>query len=165
MRTAAPGEAWVALGSNLGDRAAHLRFACEAIGDHLVRCSPIYEGPAFGPVAQGPFLNAVAELRWQGDAGALLGWCLSIESARGRVRAERWGPRTLDLDVLLSGPEVIREPGLTVPHPGVAERDFVLRPWVDLAPDLVVPGQGTTVEALWTAWVSRNGGGELRRWG
>ncbi|HZQ27382.1 MAG TPA: 2-amino-4-hydroxy-6-hydroxymethyldihydropteridine diphosphokinase [Acidimicrobiales bacterium] len=129
--------AFLALGSNLGDREAALRNAVAALPD-VVAVSPVYEtAPVGGPGGQGPFLNAVVELDTELSPRELLGWCARLEEACGRVRAERWGPRTLDVDVLLVGDLVVDEPDLVVPHPRMGERSFVLIPLADLAPDLV----------------------------
>ena len=142
--------AFLSLGSNLGDRVATLRRAVAAIPD-VVAVSPVYEtDPVDGP-DQDDFLNLVVELDTALDARALLGVCRSLEETAGRVREIRWGPRTLDVDVLLVGDEVIDEPDLQVPHPRMHERRFVLAPLRDLAPDLV------TAEALAAAQ------GEVRR--
>jgi 2-amino-4-hydroxy-6-hydroxymethyldihydropteridine diphosphokinase len=130
--------AFLALGSNLGDRQQHLRDAIAGIPD-LVRVSPIYETVPSGDSDQGPYLNAVAELDTDRTPRQLLELCGRLETAAGRVRdpARRFGPRTLDVDVLLVGDLVLDEPDLQVPHPRMWERGFVLIPLADLAPDLV----------------------------
>ena len=129
--------AFLALGSNLGDRLAYVQGAVDGLPD-VVAVSPVYETePVGGPGGQGPYLNAVVELDTALSARELLGWCARLEAAAGRVRGERWGPRTLDVDVLLVGDEAVDEPDLIVPHPRMGERSFVLRPLADLAPDLV----------------------------
>jgi 2-amino-4-hydroxy-6-hydroxymethyldihydropteridine diphosphokinase len=130
--------AFVALGSNLGDREQHLRDAIAAIPD-LVRVSPIYETVPEGDSDQGAYLNAVAELDTDLTPRQLLELCRQLETAANRVRDpnRRFGPRTLDVDVLLVGDEVVDEPDLQVPHPRMWERGFVLIPLADLAPDLV----------------------------
>jgi 2-amino-4-hydroxy-6-hydroxymethyldihydropteridine diphosphokinase len=132
--------AFVGLGSNLGDRRALLRLGVEglaAAGD-VVAVSPLYETePVGGPAGQGPYLNAVVELSTADSPRALLGRCRAVEEAAGRVRAERWGPRTLDADLLYVEGCEVDEPDLTVPHPRLWERRFVLAPLADLAPDLV----------------------------
>ena len=129
--------AFLALGSNLGDRWSHLRRAVAAIPD-LVRTSPVYEtAPVGGPAGQGPFLNAVVELDTELSARELLDVCRRLEEEAGRVRAETFGPRTLDADVLLVGDSVVDEPDLVVPHPRMWQRPFVLVPLAQLAADLV----------------------------
>lgn len=135
--------AFLALGSNMGDRWAHLRRAAAAVPD-LARTSPVYEtDPVGGPHGQPPFLNAVVELDTELGPRQLLGVCRRMEEAAGRVRAERHGPRALDVDVLLVDPGpggaglVVDEPDLVVPHPRMWERPFVLVPLADVAPDLV----------------------------
>jgi 2-amino-4-hydroxy-6-hydroxymethyldihydropteridine diphosphokinase len=129
--------AFLGLGSNLGDREATLRTAIAALPD-VVAVSPIYQtAPVGGPGGQGPFLNAVVELDTDLSPRELLGWCARLEEAAARVRVERWGPRTLDVDVLLVGDITVDEPDLVVPHPRLWERPFVLIPLADLAPDLV----------------------------
>jgi 2-amino-4-hydroxy-6-hydroxymethyldihydropteridine diphosphokinase len=136
--------AFVGLGSNLGDRRAFLQSAVEglsAAGD-VVAVSPLYETePMGGPPGQGPYLNAVVELSTEDSPRALLGRCHALEEAAGRVRAERWGPRTLDADLLYVEGCTVDEPDLTVPHPRLWERRFVLAPLADLAPDLVTPAR------------------------
>jgi 2-amino-4-hydroxy-6-hydroxymethyldihydropteridine diphosphokinase len=97
---------------------------------------------------QPDFWNAVLECDWGGDARSLLAACLAIEQRLGRVRDVPGGPRPIDLDVLLYGDEVIRAPGLTIPHPRLHERLFVLEPLVELAPDLIVPGRGRAGDLL-----------------
>ena len=130
--------AFLALGSNLGDRRAHLREALGRLPD-VVGVSGVYEtDPVGGPPGQGAYLNCVVELLTARTPRELLGAAQAAEAAALRVRAERWGPRTLDVDVLLVGDEVVDEPDLTVPHPRMWERGFVLVPLADLAPELVI---------------------------
>ncbi len=136
--------AFVGLGSNLGDRHAFLRAAVEGLrqGGDVVAVSPLYETePVGGPPGQGAYLNAVVELSTGDTPRALLGRCQALEEAAGRVRAERWGPRTLDADLLYVEGCEVDEPDLTVPHPRLWERRFVLAPLADLAPDLVPPSR------------------------
>jgi 2-amino-4-hydroxy-6-hydroxymethyldihydropteridine diphosphokinase len=137
--------AFLALGSNLGDRRANLRQAVASLPD-VVAVSSVYEtDPVGGPEGQGAYLNLVVELDTALTPRGLLEVAQRAEAAARRVRTERWGPRTLDVDVLLVGDLVIDEPDLQVPHPRMWERAFVLVPLADLAPDLVaeVPsGQG-----------------------
>jgi 2-amino-4-hydroxy-6-hydroxymethyldihydropteridine diphosphokinase len=142
--TAGPATAYLALGSNLGDRAAHIRSALAALATHpaveLLGASPLYETPPWGPVPQGPYLNACAVVATTLSPRALLDLCLAVERRAGRERTLRWGPRTLDLDILLYGDATIDEPDLRIPHPRMMERAFVLVPLADLAPDLIVAG-------------------------
>jgi 2-amino-4-hydroxy-6-hydroxymethyldihydropteridine diphosphokinase len=129
--------AYLGLGSNLGDRWRHLREAVESLPD-VVTVSPVYEtDPVGGPPDQDPYLNCVVELETERSARELLGICHRLEAAAGRVRTERWGPRTLDVDILLIGDQTIDEPDLQVPHPRMWERSFVLAPLADIAPELV----------------------------
>jgi len=134
--------AFLGLGSNLGDRRAHLRRAIELLeaeGD-LVAVSPLYEtDPVGGPPGQVAYLNVVVELRTDATARQLLERCARLERDAQRVRSVRFGPRTLDVDVLLVGTERVDDPDLVVPHPRMHERRFVLAPLADLAPDLVTP--------------------------
>lgn len=129
--------AFVALGSNLGDRRAHLRAAVAGLPD-VVAVSGVYEtDPVGGPGGQPPYLNAVVELDTALGPRQLLEVAGRLEEAAGRVRAERWGPRTLDVDVLLVGDLAVDDPDLVVPHSRMRERAFVLVPLHDLAPELV----------------------------
>jgi 2-amino-4-hydroxy-6-hydroxymethyldihydropteridine diphosphokinase len=135
--------AYIGLGSNLGDRRAELTRAVSALRAHgdLTAVSPLYETePVGGPGGQPPYLNAVVELCTADGPRALLERCRALEEAAHRVRTVRFGPRTLDADVLLVGAEAVDEPDLRVPHPRMWERRFVLAPLRDLAPDLVAPG-------------------------
>jgi 2-amino-4-hydroxy-6-hydroxymethyldihydropteridine diphosphokinase len=131
--------AFLGLGSNLGDRVRYLREAVDTLREvGLWATSPVYETVAVGgPAGQGAFLNLVAELRTDRSPRELLGVCHRLESAAGRVRDVRWGPRTLDVDVLWVEGVTLVEPDLVVPHPRLWERRFVLAPLRDLAPDLV----------------------------
>jgi len=133
-----PVRAFLALGSNLGDRRAHLRLAMSRLPD-VVAVSGLYEtDPVGGPPGQGAYLNCVVELRTTRTPRELLAVAQAAEAAAQRTRDERWGPRTLDVDVLLVGDEIVDEPDLIVPHPRMWERGFVLVPLADLAPELVV---------------------------
>ncbi|HET9610230.1 MAG TPA: 2-amino-4-hydroxy-6-hydroxymethyldihydropteridine diphosphokinase [Acidimicrobiales bacterium] len=130
--------AFLGLGSNLGDRVRHLRDAIATLREvGLVAVSPVYEtDPVGGPPDQDPYLNLVVELRTDRSARELLGVCRRLETAAGRVRNERWGPRTLDVDVLWVDGVALDEPDLTVPHPRMWDRRFVVAPLHDLAPDV-----------------------------
>lgn len=132
--------AFLGLGSNLGDREATLRDAVAALPD-VVAVSPVYETePVGGPPGQPRYLNLVVELRTALSPRDLLDLAHALEQAAGRVRVERDGPRTLDVDVLLVGDLTVDEPDLVVPHPRLHERRFVVRPLADIAPDVVDEG-------------------------
>ncbi len=135
---------FIALGSNVGDRERHLSFAVGSLarlaGIEVVATSSVYETDPIGLIPQGPYLNGAVEVRSQLEPRALLARQLAIEAQHGRVRGTgRDAPRTLDLDLLLFGDRIVDEPGLTLPHPRLHERAFVLTPLCDLAPDLVHP--------------------------
>jgi len=152
----------LALGSNLGDRAATLAEAARAIAEidglELDAASPVFESAAVKPggVDQGapPYLNAVVTAHYTGDPHTLLDAVNTIERDLGRVRTERWGDRTIDIDIIVFGDLQLAEERLTIPHPRAWERDFVLVPWLHLDPDAAIPGRGR-VDALGAA---RDGG-------
>ena len=141
--------AYVGVGANLGDRAGAIRRAIELLaaapGVEVVAVSTLRETEPWGPVEQPPYLNGAVALDTDLGPRALLDLLLDVERRLGRDRAteERWGPRTLDLDLLVQGDLVRDEPGLTLPHPLLHERRFALEPLADLDPCLVVPGHGT----------------------
>jgi 2-amino-4-hydroxy-6-hydroxymethyldihydropteridine diphosphokinase len=138
--------AFVGIGSNLGDREGNFRQAVELLsaedGIDVVAVSEIRETDPVGPVEQGPFLNGAVRIETDLAPRKLLERLLAVEERLGRVRRERWGPRAIDLDLLLYGDDVVDEPGLTVPHPRLHERRFALEPLSDLAPSLEIPGKG-----------------------
>ena len=139
--------AYVGLGSNLGDRAALIDRAAQLIG--ATRLSEVRETEPWGYVTQPRFLNAVAEIETDLTPRRLLDHLLDVEARLGRERiGPKWGPRTIDLDLLIYGDEIIDEPGLVVPHPRLLERAFVLEPLADLVPWLRIPGDGTVHDAL-----------------
>ena len=143
-QTPPPWRAFIGLGSNLGDRRELLRAAVDALraGGDVGGVSPLYETePVGGPEEQGPYLNVVVELSTADGPHRLLERCRALEEAAGRVRTVRWGPRTLDADVLAVDGWVVDEPDLVVPHPRLWERRFVVQPLADLAPDLVTSAQ------------------------
>ena len=137
--------AFVGIGSNLGDREAHLRGALDLLaaeeGIEVVAVSELRETEPVGPVEQGPFLNGAVQVYDRAAATALLARLLDVEQRLGRVRGVRFGPRTIDLDLLVYGDEIVDEPGLTLPHPRLHERRFALEPLAELDPGLVVPGR------------------------
>jgi 2-amino-4-hydroxy-6-hydroxymethyldihydropteridine diphosphokinase len=144
VETVAEADAYVGLGSNLDHPVEQVRRAFEALDrlalTRLVARSPLYRSDPVGPPGQSDYINAVAHLRTGLGPLELLDALQLIESRQGRVRGERWGPRTLDLDLLLFGDEVIDTPRLTVPHPRLVERAFVLLPLKDVAAEMIVPG-------------------------
>lgn len=150
--------ALLALGSNLGDRLATLGAAISDLeqvpGLELTGVSPVYESAAVkvtGVDDQAPrYLNLVVGIRYTGDPHTLLDAVNAIEDEHGRVRVERWGDRTLDIDIIVFGTASLHDERLTIPHPRAAERDFVLAPWLDLDPAAVLPGRGP-VRALLAA--------------
>ena len=133
--------AYVGLGANLGDREATIRAAVAALPG-VVAVSRLLETNPVGVTDQPRFLNGVAALETDLSARELLDRLLEIERELGRERRERWGPRTIDLDLLLYGEETVDEPGLTVPHPRLHERRFALEPLAELEPDALIPGRG-----------------------
>jgi len=133
--------AFVGLGSNLGDREGHLRKAVEALAAHglpPVAVSAVYESEPLGP-PQPDYLNAAAEVSTSLSARELLEALKRVEEEVGRTPTERWGPREIDLDLLLFDDETLEEPGLTVPHPELTKRSFVLVPLLEIDPDLELP--------------------------
>lgn len=150
----APREAWVALGANLGDRAATLDSAVCALDTlpttRVLACSPWYENPAVGGPVQPDFLNGVARLQTALAPLPLLDALLAIEVRHGRLRSVANAPRTLDLDLLWHADGPLQHPRLTLPHPRIAERAFVLLPWRMLAPEFELPGVGA-IDARWRA--------------
>lgn len=128
--------AYVALGSNLGDRQGHLAFARRAVGELsgtvIVAESSVEETPPFGPPGQGPYLNQMLAIETDLEPHALLRALQEIERRAGRVRAERWGPRTLDLDIVKFAKQSVSDAELTAPHPGLPDRDFWQRELAEL---------------------------------
>lgn len=143
----------LSLGSNLGDRIVLLRSVIDDLAAALVAASPVYETQPWGGVEQGSFLNAVVVVDDPGiDEWGWLHRGRRLEAAAGRVRTVRWGPRTLDVDVVTvdgpDGPMHRDHPELRLPHPGTAERATVLRPWLDVDPHAVLPGRGPVAAVL-----------------
>ena len=139
--------AYVGLGSNLGDREKTIRGAIAAL-QGVVAVSELRETDPIGVTAQPAFLNGAIAVETELSPRELLESLLAVERELGRERSERWGPRTIDLDLLLYGTETVDEPGLTVPHPHLHERRFALEPLADLDPELVVPGRGRVRDLL-----------------
>ena len=139
----------LSLGSNLGDRLAHLRAAVTGFGGAVVAVSPVYETVPWGGVEQDDFLNAVLVVdNPDTDAWGWLRRGQALEDAAGRVREVRWGPRTPDVGVVTVDGVVSSHPELLLPHPGTPERATVLRPWLDVDPDAVLPGHGPVAALL-----------------
>lgn len=142
-----PVRAYIGVGSNLGDPAAQVQQAFQALAElpasQLIASSPLYRAaPVGGPAGQPNYVNAVAALDTTLNPDELLTALQAIETQQGRVRTVRWGPRTLDLDILLYGSTQRNDPHLILPHPRLHERAFVLSPLHDIAPNLTIPGQG-----------------------
>jgi 2-amino-4-hydroxy-6-hydroxymethyldihydropteridine diphosphokinase len=143
--------AYIGLGSNLSDPRAQVLKACARLTElplsRVLLTSPLYRSRPLGTVAQPDFVNAVAGVLTQLDPEALLAALKALEAALGRPpQHERWGPRIIDLDLLSHGRERRSEAALTLPHPGIVERNFVLYPLADIAPDLDLPGLGRVAE-------------------
>jgi 2-amino-4-hydroxy-6-hydroxymethyldihydropteridine diphosphokinase len=131
---------YLGLGSNLGDRSQNLdraRIELEARGARVLRQSSVHETEPYGVLSQPRFLNQVLEVDWQGTPRELLTTAKAVEAAVGRTETFRWGPREIDVDILIFGDLDVREEGLTIPHQGLAERDFVLAPLHELRPDIL----------------------------
>lgn len=147
--------AYLGLGSSVGDRQGNLQAALQRLEGpelHVCAVSPVYQTPHLGlqpgdETRYPPHLNLVACIETDLSPEKLLGRIHEVEALGGRQRAERWGPRTIDIDILLYGDLEVRTPALTLPHPGIAERAFVVVPLADLAPELRLP-DGRSVEAL-----------------
>jgi 2-amino-4-hydroxy-6-hydroxymethyldihydropteridine diphosphokinase len=142
-------EAVLSIGSNLGDRLAHLRSAVTGLGDSVVAVSEVYETAPWGVTDQADFLNAVVLVRGR-DARGWLSKAHELERAAGRSRETHWGPRSLDVDVITVGGVTSTDPELTLPHPRAHERAFVLVPWLAVQPDAVLPGHGPVAELVAT---------------
>ena len=153
----------IAMGSNLGDRLDNLQGGLDALFDApglaFVAVSPVFETAPVGGPEQPAYLNAVLIAETTLPARAVLDRCHSVEAAFGRIRSEVWGPRTLDLDLILYGDEVSDDPELTLPHPRAHERAFVLAPWHAADPSARLPGRGSVADLL--AVVGLDGVAEL----
>ncbi len=159
---------FVGIGSNLGDRAEYLRQAVKGLRalpqTDGVRVSSVWETPPWGTESQEPYYNAVAEMETMLSPLELLTALQQIETALGRVRPYRWAPRTVDLDLLMYGNEWISEPALTVPHPLLEQRLFVLAPLYELAASLILP-DGKALESVFLALKEKEGMEGFRRIG
>ena len=145
-------EVFLGIGSNLEEPRQQVSRAFSALQrlaeSQDAHCSPLYISPPMGPQAQPDYVNAVVRLVTRLAPSLLLREIQAVERAQGRVREARWGPRTLDIDLLVYGDLVLDSPHLQVPHPGIAQRAFVLYPLFDIAPDLIIPGMGRVSELV-----------------
>lgn len=142
---------FLGLGSNLGDRLATMRKAIDLLSEQgavLKQASHVYETPPWGTLDQPAFFNMVIEIGFHGEPDQLLSILLSTENHLGRVRTVHWGPRVIDIDLLAFGSQIVLGQRLTVPHPMLAERAFVLVPWAEIAPGFTVPGKQQSVQEL-----------------
>ncbi|CAL9653239.1 2-amino-4-hydroxy-6-hydroxymethyldihydropteridinepyrophosphokinase [Actinosynnema sp. ALI-1.44] len=138
----------LSIGSNMGDRLAHLRSAVAGFAPELVAVSPVYETAPWGVTDQDDFLNAVLIVEGPSGPWDWLRRGQELENASGRVRTLRWGPRTLDVDVVSVDDVRSDDPSLLLPHPGAHERATVLVPWLDIDPDAVLPGHGRVADLV-----------------
>ena len=139
----------LSIGSNIDDRLGYLQAAADGLAEYLVAVSPVFQTPPWGPVAQQPFLNAV--LIVEDPAATPADWLARsqrCEQAAGRTREVRWGPRTLDVDVITVDEVTSDDPVLTLPHPRAAERAFVLVPWWAADPEAILPGHGSVLSLI-----------------
>jgi 2-amino-4-hydroxy-6-hydroxymethyldihydropteridine diphosphokinase len=139
----------LSIGSNVGDRLANLQIAVDGFRGHLIAVSPVVQTPPWGPVEQEPYLNAI--LIVDDPAAAPADWLARAqvcEQAAGRTRELRWGPRTLDVDVITVDDVISADPDLTLPHPRAAERAFVLVPWWAADPEAELPGRGSVLSLM-----------------
>ena len=144
--------AYIGIGSNLESPAENCLKAVERINAHpdltLVARSSLYQSEPFGITNQDWFVNSVAQLTTSLSPGKLLRACLSIEQAMGRTRAKKWGPRIIDLDILFYDDLILKQEGLKIPHPGIAERSFVLAPMNEIAPEFIHPKHKKSIQTL-----------------
>ncbi|MFL6161566.1 MAG: 2-amino-4-hydroxy-6-hydroxymethyldihydropteridine diphosphokinase [Jatrophihabitantaceae bacterium] len=139
----------LSIGSNISDRLHHLQLAVDGLAEYLVTASPVFQTPPWGPVPQEPFLNAI--LLADDPVATPADWLARAqrcEQAAGRTRELRWGPRTLDVDVITVDDVVSDDPVLTLPHPRASERAFVLVPWWSADPEAVLPGRGSVLDLI-----------------
>lgn len=150
-----PFDAIIAVGSNIGDKAENIHTAIRLVCDHddvdLVAASPVYKTPPWGITDQDWFANGCFSVQTTLRPHALLDWCLGVEKQMGRERTIKWGPRVIDLDVLIYRDVSLSDEVLTLPHPHITERAFVLVPMIDVAPELVLKGQALT------SWLEKTG--------
>lgn len=142
---------FIGVGSNLGDRKKNLRLAIaklSEIGRNLL-CSHVYRTNPYGFIEQPKFLNMVIRMETDLFPEVLLSQLLHIETIMGRIRTQKWGPRVIDLDILFYDTLILKTPHLTLPHPDLHNREFVLRPLIDIDPYFIHPGFGKCIKELW----------------
>ena len=143
---------YIGLGSNMGNPKQHINSALKSLGDiqstRIMQTSSLYKSKPVGPQDQADYINAVVQIDTELSPLELLDELQTIENQHGRVRKERWGPRTLDLDILMFGNEVINHERLIIPHPEISKRCFVLVPLAELAPDCVIPDKGKVKDLI-----------------
>ena len=143
---------FLGLGSNLDDSRRNIQIAADLLARteflEIKQLSPLYSTPPMGPQNQADFVNAVAEIQTTLDPQDLLIVCKSIEAQMGRVISERWGPRVIDIDILVYDDQIFRAENLQIPHTGISQRSFVLYPLADLAPELDIPGLPSLAELI-----------------
>ena len=142
---------YLALGSNVGDRESNLERALEILGSQLskIKKAPIYRSRAVGYTNQADFLNTAVEARTKLTPALLLAFIKQVEQETGRVKRFKWGPREIDIDIIFYGDQLVKQPGLNIPHKRFAERDFVLRPLLDLNPKLTNPENNLSIKEIY----------------
>ena len=144
--------AYIGLGSNMDSPRQHITTAIQSLGEiqstRIINVSSLYKSKPMGPQNQDDYINAVVQIETEMEPTELLNYLQAIENRHGRVRAEHWGPRTIDLDILMFGNEIIQNDRLTVPHPQITKRSFVIVPLAEIAPDVVIPEKGLVSELL-----------------
>lgn len=152
--------ALIGLGTNMGHRESYLLRACEAL-DQIskvpILTSPIYNTPPMGPAPQDDYLNMCLKISTHLTAQQLLRFCKETEQNLGRIHRHKWGPREIDIDILCFGEQILSEPHLQIPHPGLPIRQFVLKPLCDIAPNFKVPGSHCTIQSLFDKCIEMQG--------
>jgi len=144
--------AYIGLGSNMESPRQHITTAIQSLGEiqstRIINVSSLYKSKPMGPQNQGDYINAVVQIETEMEPTELLNCLQAIENDHGRVRAEHWGPRTIDLDILMFGNEIIQNDRLTVPHPEITNRSFVIVPLAEIDPACVVPEKGLVSDLI-----------------
>lgn len=152
-------EVYLAIGANLGDREHTIELAIrklQSLSHSIFRISPVYNTPPMGPGPQDDYLNLCIHLDTSLLPHELLSFCKGTEQDLGRIHRIKWGPREIDIDILIYGNTVMQSTALSIPHPGVLSRAFVLQPLSDLAPDLILPGTKQTIMEHWHKFLKEN---------